>query len=56
MEKELGLASLDKILESHLLPEGGTSPLRRDQFDKFIAWRTDRLSIQARDAMGPDVE
>lgn len=33
----------DLVLDSHCLPTGDASPLWSDDFDKFLAWRQDRL-------------
>jgi hypothetical protein len=36
-------AELDSVLASHMLPTGEQGPLCDDDFDGFLAWRTERL-------------
>ncbi len=37
-------SDLEKVLASHMLPTGEHSPLSDDDFDAFLAWRTERLA------------
>ena len=37
-------AALDALLESHRLPVGEDSPLARDDFDAFLAWRIEQFA------------
>jgi hypothetical protein len=37
-------SALDAVLESHRLPAGEDSPLARDDFDAFLAWRIDQFA------------
>lgn len=50
----LGAQDFDVLLESHLLPTGAESPLLRDDFPAFLAWRQDALwaEIKALTGMG----
>jgi hypothetical protein len=38
-----GGSETDELLRSHLLPEGGNSPLLNDDFEKFLDWREQTL-------------
>lgn len=46
IENEIGLASLDLTLDSHLLPTGVESPLRTDDFDTFLDGRQSAITDQ----------
>ncbi len=58
IREELG-AELDAVLQSHMLPSGAESPLATDDFDAFLAWRTERLAdglIERAGALGAGPE
>ncbi|HEY6049593.1 MAG TPA: hypothetical protein VIV07_11180 [Sphingomicrobium sp.] len=42
----------DAILESHCLPVGPDSPLMKDDFEAFLAWRQDRIWAEIKRVTG----
>ena len=46
IKASLGAADFAVLLESHLLPAGSDSPLLRDDFNAFIAWRQAALGAE----------
>ena len=42
-------AKSDKLLRSHFLPEGPTSPLTQDQFEEFLEFRERALLAEIKD-------
>lgn len=42
----------DKMLQSHLLPTGADSPLRRDDFESFLQWRQEAIWKEIKSATG----
>jgi hypothetical protein len=52
MEQELGQKELADLLSSHMLPTDPDSPLRRDSFEDFLAWRSIALSAEFMSAIG----
>lgn len=48
MRSEMG-PTLDQLLESHMLPTGKISPLAKDQFPSFLAWRQEAIGQRIRE-------
>jgi hypothetical protein len=48
----LGQPAFADLLESHLLPSGGASPIWTDDFDRFLTWRREELWQQVLAATG----
>lgn len=46
----------DSILKSHLIPAGPSSPLRKDDFEKFLRDRTELIYKEIMKATGSDVK
>lgn len=46
IRKALGTKGFAALLESHLLPAGGQSPIWADAFEDFLAWRREALARQ----------
>lgn len=51
----LGQSAFGALLDSHLLPSGGASPIWTDDFERFIAWRRDLLWQEILTATGVPV-
>lgn len=50
MTNRLGEARVEKLLESHLLPSGEDSPLMKNDYEGFLAWRCDRIGRAIKEA------
>jgi hypothetical protein len=48
--------ALRDLLDSHLLPSGGDSPLMHDDFDAFLNWREQRLAREIEAVTGVSVD
>lgn len=52
IQREFGLGQFATLLESHLLPADHDSPLWRDDFAAFLAWRQERVWREIRRVTG----
>jgi hypothetical protein len=48
----LGPAAFAEVIDSHLLPSGGASPLWTDDFERFVTWRREALYQEVMAATG----
>lgn len=52
MGDRLGGSLFQKLLDSHLLPTGGDSPLMKNDYEGFLAWRCERIGWAIKEATG----
>jgi hypothetical protein len=52
MINRLGATKVGKLLDSHLLPSGDESPLLKNEYEEFLAWRCGRIGRAIKEATG----
>jgi len=50
IKDRLGIAELERLLESHMLPAGADSPLQNNDYPAFLKWRQERIGAAIKEA------